>query len=149
MDLQASRGDLREELDRFLRSEGEPGAVRREIVSSWQRCITAGLHPDRLEVPYQPDVDDGGRLSWAAGPVIDRMAEDLRGSGIGLLLTDERGHVIDRRAKESTTLHSLDRIELAQGFLYSEAHVGTNGIGTAIAQHSSCVVTGPSISSTP
>jgi signal transduction histidine kinase len=143
MDLQASQGDLREELDRFLRSEGESGAVRREIVSSWQRCITAGLHPDRLEVPYQPDVDDGGRLSWAAGPVIDRMAEDLNGSGIGLLLTDERGHVIDRRATESATLHSLDRIELAPGFLYSEARVGTNAIGTAIAQRSSCVVTGP------
>jgi len=80
MDLQASQGDLREELDRFLRSEGESGAVRREIVSSWQRCITAGLHPDRLEVPYQPDVDDGGRLSWAAGPVIDRMVSTVVGS---------------------------------------------------------------------
>lgn len=142
MDLQASQRDLREELDRFVRSEGEPGAVRREIVSSWQRCITAGLHPDRLEVPYQPDVDDGGRLSWAARTVIDRMAEDLEGSGIGLLLTDERGHVIDRTAGESAILRSLDRIELAPGFLYTEERVGTNAIGTAIAQHSPCVVTG-------
>src|SRR6266498_16920 len=142
MDLQASQRDLREELDRFVRAEGEPAAVRREIVSSWQRCITAGLHPDRLEVPYQPDVDDRGQLSWAAGPVIDRMAEDIEGSGIGLLLTDERGHVIDRTAGESTILRSLDRIELAPGFLYSEERVGTNAIGTAIAQHTPCVVTG-------
>jgi signal transduction histidine kinase len=36
----------------------------------------------------------------------------------------------------------LDRIELAPGFLYSEERVGTNAIGTAIAQLGPSVVTG-------
>jgi signal transduction histidine kinase len=61
---------------------------------------------------------------------------------VGLLLTDARGQVVDRRAADRGTLARLDRIELAPGFLYGEDRIGTNAIGTAIAQHAPSVVTG-------
>ena len=59
-----------------------------------------------------------------------------------MLLTDVRGQVVDRRAADTGILTRLDRIELAPGFLYSEDLIGTNAIGTAIAQQAPSVVTG-------
>ena len=57
-------------------------------MTSWQRCVVAGLRPDRFEVPYQPDFDDDGPLRWAAAPILDQVADELEGTGVGLLLTD-------------------------------------------------------------
>jgi transcriptional regulator of acetoin/glycerol metabolism len=116
--------------------------VRQDILTSWQRCVVAGLRPDRFEVPYQPEIDDDGPLRWAASPILDQVADELEGAGVGLLLTDARGQVVDRRAPDSGILAQLDRIELAPGFLYSEDLIGTNAIGTAIAQQAPSVVTG-------
>jgi len=117
-------------------------SVREDILTSWQRCVVAGLRPDRFKVPYQPDFDDDGPLRWAAAPVLDQVADELEGSGVGLLLTDGRGQVVDRRAADTGILTRLDHIELAPGFLYGESLIGTNAIGTAIAQQASSVVTG-------
>ena len=121
---------------------GAQDVVRQDILTSWQRCLVAGLRPDRFEVPYQPDVDDDGPLRWAAAPILDQVAGELEGTGVGLLLTDARGQVVDRRAADTGILTRLDRIDLAPGFLYSEDLIGTNAIGTAITQHGPSVVTG-------
>ena len=99
--------------------------VREDILTSWQRCVVAGLRPDRFEVPYQPDLDDDGPLRWAAAPILDQVAGELEGTGVGLLLTDARGQVVDRRAADIGILARLDRIELAPGFLYGEDLTGT------------------------
>jgi transcriptional regulator of acetoin/glycerol metabolism len=61
---------------------------------------------------------------------------------VGLLLTDARGQVVDRRAADTGILTRLDRIGLAPGFLYGEGLIGTNAIGTAIAQQAPSVVAG-------
>ena len=116
--------------------------VREDILTSWQRCVVAGLRPDRFEVPYQPDLDDDGPLRWAAAPILDQVADELEGTGVGLLLTDARGQIVDRRAADTGILTRLDHIELAPGFLYGEDLIGTNAIGTAIAQQAPSVVTG-------
>jgi signal transduction histidine kinase len=116
--------------------------VRQDILTSWQRSVFAGLRPDHFEVPYQPDLDDDGPLRWAAAPILDQVAAELDGARVGLLLTDARGQVVDRRAPDSGILARLDHIELAPGFLYSEDLIGTNAIGTAIAQRAPSVVTG-------
>src|ERR1700722_18925384 len=116
--------------------------VREDILTSWQRCVVAGLRPDHFEVPYQPDFDIDGPLRWAAAPILDQVADDLEGTGVGLLLSDARGQVVDRRAADTGILNRLDRIELAPGFLYGEDLIGTNAIGTAIAQAAPSVVTG-------
>jgi signal transduction histidine kinase len=121
---------------------GAQRVVRQDILTSWQRSVVAGLSPDRFEVPYQPDVDDDGPLRWAAAPILDQVAGELEGTGVGLLLTDARGQVVDRRAADTGILARLDRIELAPGFLYSEDLIGTNAIGTAITQQGPSVVTG-------
>lgn len=137
-----SENGLRQELDGFVSSGGKPATVRNDIAASWERSVHAGLRPDRFDVPYVEEIDDDGRLMWAARPVIDRVAEDLDGSGIALILTDGRGHVLDRRTHERGIARLLDGIELAPGFVYDEHEVGTNAIGTALAQEASSVVAG-------
>jgi DNA-binding CsgD family transcriptional regulator len=72
-----------------------------------------------------------------------RLAEELEGMGIGILLADSRGHIISRRSGERHVLGLLDQIGLAPGSLYAEDHIGTNAIGTAVALPRPSVVAGP------
>lgn len=120
---------------------GHGPPVRREIYSSWQRCVLAGLRPDKLEVLYLPDVDTAGPLSWAASPVLDAATPELESSGAGLVLTDARGLVVARRASAREDMKWLDHVGLAPGFIFSEEKIGTNAIGTAIADYGPSVVT--------
>jgi transcriptional regulator of acetoin/glycerol metabolism len=119
-----------------------PGRLRQDILSSWKRSLLAGLTPERFEVPLLTDVDKDGPLAWTAAPVMARLAEELEGTGIGILLADSRGHIISRRSGERQVLRLLDKIELAPGSLYDEDHVGTNAIGTAVVLARPSVVAG-------
>jgi signal transduction histidine kinase len=89
---------------------------------------------------------EAGRQSWirtiAAATAINPTATRNDNRGVGLLLTDARGQIVDRRAADAVILTRLDHIELAPGFLYSEDLIGTNAIGTAITQQGPSVVTG-------
>src|SRR5262249_11911602 len=112
-DERATRPDspdlaLRRVLDRVERAGGDIGPLRDDILASWRRCVQAGLQPDRFEVPYDSDADAHGRLSWAAGPIIDRVGDDLAGTPIGLLLTDQRGQIVARRAGDQGVVRILD-----------------------------------------
>jgi transcriptional regulator of acetoin/glycerol metabolism/DNA-binding CsgD family transcriptional regulator len=115
-------------------------APRDDILGSWRRSVHAGLHPQRFEVPFDADVDARSRLAWAAESVLDQVDADLEGTRIGLVLTDARGLVVTRRASDSRTLGLLDEIRLAPGFMYGEAAVGTNAIGTALQNRAPTVV---------
>jgi DNA-binding CsgD family transcriptional regulator len=119
-----------------------PGRLRQDILSSWKRSLLAGLTPERLEVPHVTDVDEDGPLAWTAAPVMARLAEELEGTGIGILLADSRGHIISRRSGDRHVLRLLDQIELAPGSLYDEDHIGTNAIGTAVMLARPSVVAG-------
>jgi signal transduction histidine kinase len=101
-----------------------------------------GLHPDTFTTRYQPDFDPAARLTWAAEPVLAQLAQDVEGSGMGVLAADARGCVVARREDEPSVVRVLDRIDLAPGFAYGEDLIGTNGIGTAIASATPSMVFG-------
>ncbi|MEY2424277.1 MAG: hypothetical protein QOI95_4344 [Acidimicrobiaceae bacterium] len=134
--------DLRGALDAFLAGHDDTLGVRGEIGASWQRSATTGLRPESLDVPFDPDVDADGLLVRAARPVLDQLAVDLCDAPVGVLLTNDRGHVVDRRVADASLSARLDRILLAPGFVYAEDMVGTNGIGTALALRAPAVVQG-------
>ncbi len=119
-----------------------PEYVRSHIGSSWRRSVETGLTPRGVDVPFAPEVDSDGRLVRAARPVLDQLAADLAGARVAVLLTNERGQVVDRRASEPRLLGHLDRIRLAPGFVYAEDAVGTNGMGTALAERRPVAVEG-------
>jgi transcriptional regulator of acetoin/glycerol metabolism/DNA-binding CsgD family transcriptional regulator len=138
----ASDPALQQVVERFDDASGDIHVVRDDILLSWRRSVGAGLRHDRLDVPFDGDIDDTGRLGWAAASVIDRIASDLEDARMGLLLTDHRAHVVDRRAGAARVIGLLDRIDLAPGFLYTEARVGTNAIGTALETSAPSIVLG-------
>ncbi|HEY4409364.1 MAG TPA: LuxR C-terminal-related transcriptional regulator [Acidimicrobiia bacterium] len=128
--------------------EGNDGAseerlpVREEIVVSWFRSARSGVRFDRLHVPYDADVDGEGRLAWAAGPVLQGLAEDLAETHNAVVLTDQRSHVLARHVPDRGLRTWLDNIQLAPGFRYGENEAGTNAIGTALALGRPFVVEG-------
>ena len=133
-----------EQTDRMAAGSWDlPGRLRQDILLSWKRSLLAGLTPERFQVPIVTDVDEDGPLVWTAAPVMARLAEELEGTGIGILLADSRGHIISRRSGEHHVLRLLDNIELAPGSLYDEGHIGTNAIGTAVFHGRPSVVAGP------
>jgi transcriptional regulator of acetoin/glycerol metabolism/DNA-binding CsgD family transcriptional regulator len=131
---------LREVVERFDEAVGQDNPPRDEIMASWERCVLLGLHPEHFVVPYNADLNTDGRLNWAARPVVDRVADDLTGTSMGLLLTDQTGQVLVRKSSGHSVGNHLDQIQLAPGFVYSEEVVGTNAIGTAIKQRGVSVV---------
>src|SRR5207302_4836189 len=78
----------------------------------------------------------------AARPVLAQRADDLVPTKMSVLLTDDRAHVLDRRVPDASLQGRLDGISLAPGFVYAEEMIGTNAIGTALAQRGPSVVDG-------
>jgi DNA-binding CsgD family transcriptional regulator len=133
---------LRTALSSFLTGGRYPSSVRGEIVASWRRAAASGLEPNRFEPPYDADVKRRGRLARAATPCLDQLGDHLAGTATSLLLTDERAHIVDRRVTHPSLWAHLDHIMLTPGFYFREEHVGTNGIGTALAQRAPAFVAG-------
>jgi transcriptional regulator of acetoin/glycerol metabolism/DNA-binding CsgD family transcriptional regulator len=121
--------------------EETAATVPAHIDASWRRCVDAGLVPDTFRVP-QEEYDADGPLAQAATEVVGELSADVGSAGIGVLLANDRGQVIDRRAAERRVRASLDRIDLAPGSVYAEAEIGTNAIGTALAEERPSFVEG-------
>jgi transcriptional regulator of acetoin/glycerol metabolism/DNA-binding CsgD family transcriptional regulator len=135
-----SGSTVRALLNRAQAAGPKLGPIRDDIVGSWQRSASAGLTPDSFDVPFDAEIDDRGRLAWAAEAVLDRVGDDLQGTKIALVLTDARGGVVTRQAGDAGTKGLLDEIRLAPGFLYGEEQIGTNAIGTALQLRAPTVV---------
>ncbi|GAA5051797.1 GAF domain-containing protein/anti-sigma regulatory factor (Ser/Thr protein kinase) [Thermocatellispora tengchongensis] len=128
--------------ERFHEGRAAGRIVRPSILTSWQRCRSLGLVPDRLEVPYLEDLDLESRLCRAAAPVLAKVESALAGTGVSMILTDGKGRVIQRRGGEPELNRRLDAIRLAVGFAFAEQTAGTNGIGTALTDRRPCFVVG-------
>jgi transcriptional regulator of acetoin/glycerol metabolism len=126
----------------FLTGDPAEAEVRDSILKSWQRCRSLGLVPDRLEIPYQEELDLEGCLLRAAGPVLERLESALSGTNVSVILTDGHGRVLQRRAGDAQLNTSLDAVQLAVGFTFAEPIAGTNGIGTALAERQPCYILG-------
>jgi DNA-binding CsgD family transcriptional regulator len=133
---------LRAALDALLHDAEAPPEVPGNIWASWRRSATSGLSPDKFSAPYADDGDHDGVLVRAARPVLDSLIDDLASTSVGLVLTDRRGDILDRWVPERSLERQLDRVDLAPGFVYAEAAIGTNGIGTAIAERKPTFVRG-------
>jgi sigma-54 dependent transcriptional regulator, acetoin dehydrogenase operon transcriptional activator AcoR len=133
---------LRQALDALLYDSQPPVSVRGSIWASWHRSVTSGLSPDRFAVPHTGDGDHDGLVVRAARPVLEALVDDLASTDVGLVFTDRRGSILDRRVPERSLGRQFDRVDLAPGFVYAEPAIGTNAIGTAIAERKPIFVRG-------
>lgn len=138
---------LRKERERTLDGDaalpvGTRSAFRDDILTSWRRCQMVGMAPTSEDVPYRPEFERPNRLLRAAGPVIDRLAEQVGSGPASILLADSDAQIIDRRAGIRALEEALDRAMVAPGFHYAEEYTGTNGIGSALEARKPFVVSG-------
>lgn len=120
---------------RFLTAEKvRPNEVRDSILASWWRSRRWDVPADRIDLPYtgRPDLDTP--LTHGAAPVLRRLSDQLDGQPISLILTDPTGVVLMQHTGDPDLHRHLERVELVPGFSYGEQFVGTNGIGTALAE---------------
>src|SRR3978361_74754 len=111
---------LQHVLDRVEESGRPPGAVTDSIHLSWARCAGAGITPGHVAVPFEADVNDESRLSWAAEGAMRGVSVALADQPVGLLLTDQRGHIVQRFVGSTKTADLMDNIGAAPGFVCRE-----------------------------
>ncbi|WP_050502170.1 sigma-54-dependent Fis family transcriptional regulator [Streptomyces monomycini] len=109
--------------------------IREAVLSSWRRCRLHAVDADHLHVPHvEQHIDWDSRLLSAAAPVLDRVEQLLADCTAGVVLADSAARVLYRRGGDTAVVRLMDRVHLAPGFSYAEEAVGTNGIGTALAE---------------
>ncbi|MCX2184586.1 transcriptional regulator [Streptomyces sp. SKN60] len=105
--------------------------LRPEISQSWRRSLRSGLRPDAsLDLTPRDDFDRRGRLLIAAAPVLDQVAQELDGTGFGILLADCRARIVARRFGGTSLESAFDRAGVVVGSQFLEETTGTNSIAT-------------------
>ncbi|MCZ4091982.1 helix-turn-helix domain-containing protein [Sinorhizobium psoraleae] len=122
-------------------------AASSPVAASWRRCMTLhGLAPEEARTPWrlaesefrQARERSGVLIAEAAGE-LDRLFAVIGRAGCCLLLTDDKGVALERRGAVGDDADFRD-VGLWSGTVWSEASVGTNGIGTAIADERAVVI---------
>jgi sigma-54 dependent transcriptional regulator, acetoin dehydrogenase operon transcriptional activator AcoR len=134
---------LRVSVLNLIESRGLRAPLREEIRISWRRSEAAGLDPQHLQIPHIGDVDPEALLLRVSRPVVDQLLDDLGTVNMSVVITDNRAQVLDRRESDRTLTSHLESIELLPGSVFAEESIGTNGIGSALAEGKSFLVEGP------
>lgn len=134
---------LRRAWTTFVEGRPVPAEVRPEIVASWRRSQLSQVSVDGLRLPFTPVAMADSKLLLAAEPVLDRFADSIAGSPVSVILADRFGRVVARWSGETALERRLEAESISLGFLLSEEHAGTNGIGTALETMRPVKVYGP------
>lgn len=126
-----------------LGEETGPAAPPPGLIESWRRSRDAlGLPSNVRDVPQVgEDVLDAHLLEMVRSP-LQRFADTLDGTGLGLLLSDASGRILERWVGDHAASTHFDKVGTFRGSVLSEDSVGTNGVGTALATRSLVQVRG-------
>ncbi len=125
--------------DAVLGGSAPPVPPRRVVQRSWSRVLGLGLDASRPPVrdPLPLAEVEARRRRSPLSPVIDELRLVLgsaaEASHFLVVVTDADGVVLWREGA-SAVRRTADRLGFAEGALWTEAAVGTNAIGTALAE---------------
>ncbi|GAY07239.1 sigma-54-dependent Fis family transcriptional regulator [Pseudonocardia sp. N23] len=138
---------LRSARDEFVVTGQVPeryrAAVRPEIAASWARSRSSGASPEEVHLPALPEIDQQSELAVVAGRVLDRLAAEIDDLGGAVFLANAQAQLVRSWIPDEMVRTSLRRILAEPGASCNEAHVGTNGIGTALADGQTKIIGGP------
>jgi len=141
--MPSSGHTLQEIKDEFLSASRSIPPVNVELANSWKRSKEAiGVPANIRDVPQvAEELLDAQLLDMFQAPLA-RVSDDLDGTGLGLLLADGRGRILQRWSHDHTALVHLDRLGTVRGAVLAEDVVGTNGVGTVAATGKSLQIVG-------
>ncbi|GAA1513344.1 sigma-54-dependent Fis family transcriptional regulator [Nocardioides humi] len=126
-----------------LNEDTGPGAPAPALVDSWRRSRDALGQPSNVrDVPHVgEELLDAHLLEMMRSP-LQRFADTLDGTGLGLLLSDANGRILERWVGDRAASAHFDKVGTFRGSVLSEESVGTNGVGTALVTRSLVQVRG-------
>jgi sigma-54 dependent transcriptional regulator, acetoin dehydrogenase operon transcriptional activator AcoR len=131
---------VQETWEHFLKDGGcSPDALRCLVEDSWRRCVGANVDPSIGQAP-SPLGEDGVSelrhqnrgLIEACKPVMMLASDFLSETGTVMVLTDQRGVVLDVEG-DWAAMAPAEKVHLLPGANWNEAQCGTNAIGTALS----------------
>lgn len=138
-DLSVHARELRRIHDAVLGGARSPGRPRAVVARSWRRMIELGLDPDgagardplsRTEVERRRRATP---LAWVIDDLRRALTSVADASRFLLVVTDADGVILWREGASSVRRRA-DVLGFSEGALWTEGQVGTNAIGTAIAE---------------
>jgi sigma-54 dependent transcriptional regulator, acetoin dehydrogenase operon transcriptional activator AcoR len=139
LSLMMKEQEIRQGWERFIEDGTISKALRGVVVASWQRSQSHGIPVERNEAPLAPEAELMQRRSAhaalleAARPALNQVCLFLGEANSMIILTDSSGLVLET-AGDPRTIDFGQQIHLEQGGSWKEADIGTNAIGTAIAE---------------
>lgn len=131
--------EIRQGWEGFIENGTLSKALRGVVVASWQRSQGLGIPVNRTEAPLAPQGELLERRSThallleAARPALSQASRFLGEANSMIILTDSSGFVLET-AGDPRTLDFGQQIHLEIGGCWKEADIGTNAIGTAVAE---------------
>ncbi len=123
-------------------------ATRPQIVDSWARCARAGVNPYDNSLHSRLDSEamvallaEKQELIRIAKPFMANLYKFVAGSGFVVVLTDERGYIMEIFADEDTLGGPMTG-NFFHGASWREEEAGTNAIGTALVLRQPIQVSG-------
>ncbi|MBT8161817.1 MULTISPECIES: sigma-54-dependent Fis family transcriptional regulator [Arthrobacter] len=115
----------------LVRASIPASLVPEEIEQSWRRSVSHHVNP--ATGPHVlGDIDPDSAILRAAGRILDQWQDNLTDTRLALFLADEEGRIVSRRIIDAQDARTLDNAYAAEGFVFSEKALGTNGLGTPI-----------------
>lgn len=119
---------------------GHAGDVPRALVSdSWERSLAARVDPERGEAPLVFDPAEILRMREAHPlaevlPLLRDTLVSIADEAMHIMIvTDADGHILWREGR-ADVLRRSERVGLVEGSAWSENAIGTNAMGTALAE---------------
>ena len=110
------------------------------IQRSHERCIQLGVEYSRIyssiilrDEALRKRMEDNRELIITAGPFMEQLHNFVKGSGFFAILTDGEGCILNVIGDEDV-LNVAFTLEMVPGAFMGEEHIGTNAMGTAIAE---------------
>ena len=130
---------VRQKWNQFINNQDDDySMIRPEVLASWKRSRDAGVNPHKLvNVLLSPDelsmkLNASMELRTIARPYMRQLYSIVQGSGAYILLSDNKGFILDVIGDDDIVYQGESYSRLVSGACRHEGVAGTNAVGTTL-----------------